>query len=378
MRFRLLAVFFAAALAACASTLTVDQLFAFMRSSADQIREGRATDREVANLLGKTTLSERLDDRAVEEMEALGLGPRTMDALRKLRDQSKALSTAPLLRMPEKPLQPPPPTSLEQAAIIDEARAYALAYSQALPNFICTQHTFRSVAPPPVRRLGATTPPEPSWQQDDTLTIRLSYFDQKEEAKLIMRNNTITTQDYQNVGGSTTTGVFGSMMKDIFERSTEAHFEWARWATLRNRLSMVFGYKVSQARSQWHIVYDKRLDVVPAYYGLVFVDHETHAITRVTLEADDLPAGFPVRSASTVLDYDWVDISGHRFLLPSKSHTVMASDYMSKLDDQYVNYRKYTVESELKFDTEPSAPLPEDKETPVTQVPPPSPAKKKK
>ena len=42
---------------------------------------------------------------------------------------------------------------------------------------------------------------EPSWVQVDLLTLRLSYFDQKEEYKLILHNNSPTTQDYKSVGG---------------------------------------------------------------------------------------------------------------------------------------------------------------------------------
>ena len=47
---------------------------------------------------------------------------------------------------------------------------------------------------------------------------------------------------------------------------------------------------------------------------------------RVTLNADNIPATFPVRMATTILDYDYTDISGHQFLLPLKSETQMSAD----------------------------------------------------
>ena len=84
MRYRLISVFFAACLAAMAATLTVDQLFSFIQSSIEQIKEGKQTDRETADFLATAKLSERLDDRSVEQMQSLGIGPRTLAALRKL------------------------------------------------------------------------------------------------------------------------------------------------------------------------------------------------------------------------------------------------------------------------------------------------------
>ena len=84
----------------------------------------------------------------------------------------------------------------------------------------------------------------------DLLTLRLSYFEQKEDYKLIMLNNTPTTQDYKSVGGATSTGEFGSLLRDIFEPRTQARFEWDGWARLRDQLVMAFHYNVEQVNSQ--------------------------------------------------------------------------------------------------------------------------------
>src|ERR1039458_5992944 len=130
MRYRLISVFFAACLAAMAVTLTVDQLFSFIQSSIEQIKEGKQTDRETADFLATAKLSERLDDRSVEQMQSLGIGPRTLAALRRLRDQSQTLAAAKPIEPPAKAQQAPPPSSEEQAAIIDEVRAYALDRSE--------------------------------------------------------------------------------------------------------------------------------------------------------------------------------------------------------------------------------------------------------
>lgn len=63
-----------------------------------------------------------------------------------------------------------------------------------------------------------------------------------------------------------------------------------------------------------------------------------------------------------MLDYDYQDLSGHTFLLPLKSQVLMQGpDSIVRLDQEFRVYRKYSAESDVKFDTEPLAPLPEDK-----------------
>jgi hypothetical protein len=321
------------------------------------------SDKEVAQYVSKIQLTEKLDDRTIETFQGhTRLGPKTLEALRALRDRTKTLvAAAPVIAPPAAP-EIPPPSSEEQAAIIDHAREYALGYSKRLPDFICTQVTRRYGAAAPGTRYGGRIGSEPGWQALDTLQIRLSYFEQKEDYKLVLRNNTLTKQDYRTIGGATASGDFGTMMLQIFERRTQARFEWEKWITLRGRRTMVFAYHVAQANSQWHITYDRQFDIVPAYSGLVYIDKQNREITRITLTPEQLPPDFPVKSAETILDYDYQDISGRNFLLPLKAKTTMgSSDYMTRNDTEFRLYRKYSADSDIKFDTEPLDPLPEEK-----------------
>jgi hypothetical protein len=364
MRYRFLATMLSVCLlAGAAQTLTVAKLVQFLQSSAQIIKEGKMTDKEVANYLSHAKMSERLDDRTIEDIQGrVTLGPKTIAALRLLRDESAGMVVGKGLEAEVKPKPIPPPSSEEQAAIIGDIREYALNYSKNLPDFICTQVTRRYAAPRPGTKYGGGPDSEPSWIALDVLQMRLSYINQKEEYKLILINNRLTNQDYHQIGGATATGDFGSMLLEIFEPSTEARFEWDHWATLRGQRVMAFGYHVSQARSQWHIVYERSMDIVPAYHGLVEVDPNTHVVLRVTLEADNIPPSFPVRSAKTILDYDYQDISGRTFLLPLKSQVFMSdSEAIQKLDQEFRLYHKYSAESEVKYDTDPLPPLADDK-----------------
>lgn len=355
MRYRLLAAVFVFSLAATAQALSIQQLRSFLESSVKM----KQPDKEVAGYLGHAKLSEKLDDRTVEDLQSLGIGPKTLAALRNLREQSQGLAAAAPVAPEAKPKPIPPPSAEEQAAIIAEVREYAVNYSKTLPDFICTQVTRRYAAPSPGGRYGGHAGDDPSWQLQDTLTLRLSYFEQKEDYKLILVNNSVTQQDYRKLGGATSTGEFGSMLRDVFDRETEARFEWDHWATLRGHRAMAFSYRVDQSHAHWQLMYENSQHIFPAYSGLVYVDKDTHQVLRLTLVSENVPPDFPIHQAETVLDYDYENISDHPFLLPLKAETRMrTSDVLMRNDEEFRLYRKFSTESEIKYDT--PEPLPED------------------
>ncbi|MBV9507439.1 MAG: hypothetical protein JO323_20795 [Acidobacteriia bacterium] len=359
MLYRLAAVLFAVSLAASAQiqSLSIKQLFSFIQSSVQM----KQNDKEVAGFLAKAKLTEKLDDRTLEEIQGLGIGPKTLAALRALRDQSGNLSAAaPVTQV--KTVPKPPPSSEEQAAIIDDVREYALNYSKTLPDYICTLVVRRYAAPIPGGRYGGHRGDDPSWQLQNTLTVKLSYFEQKEDYKLILVNNTPTQVDYARVGGTRSSGDFGTLLREVFEPASEAHFEWDHWGLLRGRPTYVFAYHVKEERSKWHVTADQE-DTIPAYRGLIHVDQETRQVLRISLEAVDLPPAFPVKQASDTLDYDYQDVGGQMFLLPLKNKVLISGgEVLTRNDNEYHLYHKYSAESEIKFDTtETPAPLPEDK-----------------
>ena len=364
MRFRLPGLFLALTLAAVSQTLSIRQLLQFLQSSAHLVKEGKQTDKETADYLSRAKLSERLDDHTLEQIQGtVAVGPKTLAVLRALRDKSQALAAAQPVTEEAKPQLPPPPSSEEQGAIINEVRQYALNYSRNLPDFICTQVTRRAVAPLPGTKYGGRAGSDPSWYPMDTLTIRLSYFEQKENYKLILVNNTVTTQDYEKIGGPKAFGDFGSLMKEIFEPRTQARFEWDHWGTLRGQRVMAFSYRVGREQSQYHLVVpDAGRQIVTAYHGLVEVDAKSHVVLRIIVEAEQIPPDFPIRSAKTTLDYDYTDLSGYTFLLPLKSEVLMSGgESMQRLSEDFRRYSKYSAESAIRFDTDTPPPVEEEK-----------------
>lgn len=315
-------------------TLTIDQLRAFIQSST---KLGHP-DRQVAEYLKHVHLSQRLDARTIEDMQGLGAGPKTAEALRALGEQSKALPAPPAPVAKPVYTPPPPPSSIEQANILKEASEYARDYSKRLPNFICVQVTRRYADPTGLE----------FWHLMDTVTARLSYFEQKEDYKVVLVNDRAVDTNFNSLGGATSSGEFGSMMREIFAPESDTRFEWDHWATLRAKRMHVYRYNVDQAHSRWSVVYEKTDRVVPAYHGFIYVDADTHAIMRITLEADDLPLGFPVRQARTRLDYDFQKIADQEFILPLKAEVYMRGNkLMYKNETEFRLYRKFGAEATI-------------------------------
>jgi hypothetical protein len=337
--------------------MSVAQLESFVRSSI-QLKHD---DAKVAGYLKKVQLSERLDDRKLEELIGYGAGARTINALRDLRDQSASLPApgAP----PAKPVAAPipAPSPAQQRKILEEVREYALAYDRKLPDFICAQVTRRFYDPTGLE----------FWSAADTITAKLTYFENKEEKKVMMVNGKYLDMDYDKLGGATSTGEFGSLLREIFEPSSNATFAWERWATLRGRRMHVFSYRVPRAYSKWKLSYERTLEDTPGYRGLVYIDRDTGQVMRITLEAEDIPPSFPIQAATTKLDYDYQEISGNTFLLPLRSEMRMRSGKtLVKNEVEFRMYRKFGADATITFDA-PIDALPADliEEKPPTNQP---------
>jgi hypothetical protein len=80
----------------------------------------------------------------------------------------------------------------------------------------------------------------------DTLTVKLSYFEQKEQHKLTLIDEKRTDKTYESLGGAIGAGEFGGMLHGIFDPSSAASFRWESWKTVRGRRTAVYSYAVEQ------------------------------------------------------------------------------------------------------------------------------------
>ncbi len=338
-------------------SMTVAQVTGFVKSSVEQ----KLDDRQVAEVLKKTRLTEKLEDRTVEEMQALGAGPRTIAALRELSQASASLpAPAPPAPKPA-PRVYTAPDPEEQARIIEAVREYALNYTQSLPNFICTQVT---------RQQFDSTGTGDHYQSGNKFQEQLTYFEHHEQYKVVMINNVMANKDHDKLEGAISSGEFGSMLYEIFAPETQTDFHYDRVGKFDGRLMHVLSYRVEQPRSHYSIEErNSGRKIIAGYHGQIWASQETNAVMHLTLECDEIPADFPIKDVKLDMSYDIIKISGQEFVLPLKwDMKSREGRYLSWNTAELTLYRKYTADATITFDQ--ADPVPDSKTTEEPVKPP--------
>lgn len=342
--------------------LSSSQVIDFVRTSAKKF-----PDKDVAEYLKKISVTDRLTDDGLESCISAGAGPKTQKALLALANKTAALPvpkvTAPV--EPPKPVGPPPPSNEKKNQLLEQVTEYARNYVKNLPNFTCTQFT---------RRYVDTTNTE-SFRLIDNVVETLSYSNGREDYKVVTVNDKMMPNaDHWSLGGTTSSGEFGTDMKVLFDAETRAEFEWENWTTWHGRRTHKIFYRVRQPNSKYSIGYERSQSFVPGYKGYVYVDADLGMIMRITREVEDLPADFPIQNVKQITEYSFQKIGEREqeFLVPIYSVvTSKAGRQMTKNETQFRNYRKFGTESIIKFDV-PNELKPELEEKPVPPIPPPA------
>jgi hypothetical protein len=305
--------------------------------------EHHESDNKLAGELRKIMLVQRLDDRTIEELESEGAGPKSIAELLDLRDLTVNLPAPAAL--PEFPA-PPIPLRTEQDDVLKSAASNAASYSAGLPDFICDEMVHR------YEDIGGNG----RWKPKDILKVKLTYFSGREEYKLVAINNHPTTRgyNYESVGGAVSEGEFGSDLLTLFLPRSRTQVRWDHWTRLRGHDAHVFFYRIEIANSSYRMEFGfkgSRPAVTNAgEHGYFYVDRDTRQILRLNRTAD-LPTDFPVRKATTLLDYDFINVGGRRFLLPLRAEIRMSTDYiLTRNLIDFTAYRKFEGESKITFD----------------------------
>jgi hypothetical protein len=363
----LLSAFLLVALTALAQrAMTVAEVIAFVDS---QIKL-KGDDKATADYLQHIKLTEKLEIRDVENLQGRGAGVKTLQALRKLSEDSASLAAAPPPPVPPPPKPPPPPEEL--AAILAAVKEYALNYTKNLPNYVCIQMTRRRIEPTQRGYL----------PQGDELQEMLSFVDGKESYKVEMVNGkSEPNKKHEELGGVVSSGEFGRLMSSIFDPDAGTEFHWDHWATaLRGKPMYVFGYSVSKENgySMTHSDRESRREYTSAFKGLVYADLQTKEIMRITMETVGIPTDFPIHEVKITLDYAPTKIADQEYVLPyhfELTSKEVGADTTSRAD--YKLYQKFGAESGITFGD--IAPIPEDqlKEQPASAPQTPAAGKKK-
>lgn len=236
--------------------------------------------------------------------------PVSMDDTQIAVDANNLIAPAPppaAVLLPISPVSGAPALSSQDAqALIERARAHATDYGQDLPRFACTEITRRAVD-----RTG-----DGRWRREDTLTEEVEFRGDAEEHIALDASGKADPAAHGAVKGTISRGEFGGVLVAVFRTAAQAAFRWTGTATLNGGAVQVYDYRVDAAHSDFSVTATNGKQAVVGFHGQVFVDEVSGRVRRITLVADEMPAGFPTRSTSIRVDYDYVAIDGLRYLMP--------------------------------------------------------------
>jgi proteasome lid subunit RPN8/RPN11 len=336
------------------------------------------TSQELVRLVYQLPAHPEKRDEIIEEIRQRGINFDLTDGLRSViatKSSNDVLLRRTLEEAERRRLNPTAaalPSEAEGQAILDKARAAALAATEAMPDFIVKQLITRSYA----RNMTN------NWQVADRLTVAVSYRQSAGEEYKVLAVNGMPTGEaserpsYEQLGGTSSTGEYVSMLAALFNEATHTQFKMVDTDVLRGRRTIVYEFAVEKRNSHQMIKAEGDRQVVTAYHGRIWVDRENYRVLRIENISSEIPVDFPVTAASSMIDYDWATIADKQYLLPSRAIITLASGmgaqtFQSRNDIRFRNYQKFGAEVKITDVDEA-----DDQDT-TEQKPAPKPAPKK-
>jgi VWFA-related protein len=219
------------------------------------------------------------------------------------------------------------PSQKDLDRILADARRSALGYADALPNLICRQTT---------QRLYDTG--NGDWRLRDTITEDLTYIDHREKRLKIGRSVTPDDSDSDLISA----GEFGYNLTNIFKPESQTVFTWKETSTLNGEPVEVFDYHVDLENSQLLLIAPDN-SAVAGYHGVIYIDRAAHGVRSLTLISDKVPKNFVIRKAAIRVDYDYVTINDHDYLLPVSAQVItrLGGTNARRNDLQFNDYRRF-------------------------------------
>ena len=236
-----------------------------------------------------------------------------------------------VLSSPRDPL--PPPAAAASQAVIEGTRQRALGWSDTLVNFYCLEVTNHFV--------DATG--EGDWRLKGTLVERMKYVDHGESRTTVQLNGEASDSEPDRLRFFHSTGEFGAMFHVVFDPSAKAAFTWKRSALIDGQPVQVFAFEVARAHSTFNLT-DRNGHTQPVgFHGLVYVDPSTNSVRRISIDAGDIPQKLLIRASSMSVDYSWIALGQHDFLLPVRGAVSLQETGKRPVLNQFEfrNYRRF-------------------------------------
>ena len=236
--------------------------------------------------------------------------------------------------------------------LIERARGLAEDYSRTLPDYVVTRDTSRYTGEKPsLTGIGTAG----NWLLRDRISGELTVRNAAESYANLRRNG-------KPIGalppGVWSTGEFASELMTVLAPARDARFKAGRTETLRNRQVKRYSFSVDQRHSAW-VLTAKNIPgssdlpaFACAYQGTIWIDVSTGKILQVEMSAKDLPIRGPLLGVHSQTDYDFVDIDGMQYVLPTRTEAISCerrTGVCFRNESGFHGYKKFQVNSQMTF-----------------------------
>jgi hypothetical protein len=248
------------------------------------------------------------------------------------------MSAQPDFSAQPRPGQNPPSQTPEWSHWIELVRKRALEYSDSLPDFICAQTT---------RRYSSTSDIG-TWQPDDVWEAELSFNQKVERYSNVRLNGKPSRKPLESLGGALSIGEFGSLLRTLFLPKLRRNSQEGEGGQEPQSSQD----SIYRERSRWALSFRIRTLNV-AFHGKIWLDASNYQVLRISQEARDFPAKFPIAYSEATTVYGYVSVAGlegKSFLLPQSAHLVLherEGRVRSLNVIEFRNYRKFTADVRL-------------------------------
>jgi hypothetical protein len=201
---------------------------------------------------------------------------------------------------------PRPPSDKRQSALLASARERALGYVDSLVNFKCIEITDRFIDP---KGTG-------SWPRHDKIAEMVTFENHEESRTTLEVNGQPANAQAYDMKGSRLEGEVGGVLKAVYDPKSMAEFKWKEADLLDGAAVQVFSYRVDVKNSQFSVTALPAPSTFVGFHGLIYIDDATRGTRRIIMEAEGIPADSPVHASAVTIDYDYVEINDHDYLMP--------------------------------------------------------------
>jgi len=336
------------------------------------------TSQELVRLVYQLPSQPRRRDEIIEEIRRRGIDFELTTGIRSIvatKSGNDALLRRTLEEAARRRLNPAGaaarPSEEEATNALERTRKATREAAGAMPDFVVRQLVRRSFARGETR----------NFSQTDQLTVAVSYRESAggEQYKLLAVNGLPVTENtkergsYEQAGGTSSTGEFVSTLNELFADSTKTEFHAVDTDTIGARRAIIYDYAVKLENSKQTLKVTEARGIDPlvarvGYRGRVWIDREAFRVLRIEVISTDIPFDFPITAAVNTIDYDWVEISERKYLLPIRSEVELTTrhqqqTYQTRNEIRFRNYQRFGSEVKIidegDFEEEPPAKKPE-------------------